>query len=102
MERWWAPKVLWTLCSIKCANFLITCATVCLLRQILLQGKMKHESFIMFILMFDILVIKKKWLQLFFHTSELIEQSVNNVYTVDNMENMYVLCHKYYPTQLKS
>jgi len=51
--------------------------------------------------MFDTLVIKK-CLQLFFHTSELIQQSMNNAYTVDDIEHKHVLCCKYYPTELRS
>jgi hypothetical protein len=51
--------------------------------------------------MCDTLVIKE-CLQLCFHTSELIEQSMNKVYTVNDMEYKHVLCHKYYPIELKS
>ena len=51
--------------------------------------------------MFNTLVIKKH-LQLFLQTNELIYQSMNDAYTVDDMEHKHVLCHKYYSTELKS
>jgi hypothetical protein len=59
LEIGWAPEAVWMLCSTKSENFLISCATVSLLRQALLQGKREHECFILLIVMFDLLVIKK-------------------------------------------
>jgi hypothetical protein len=60
LEGGWATEAVWILYSIKSENFLITCAAVSSIRQALLHGKIQHECFMLLIVMFDMLVIKKR------------------------------------------